>query len=537
MKVIFGNPYRVLGLYGSASEKELQKNRAKINAYLNTGKALTFEQDFPFLPQLQRDPESVETALSMLQLNPSKLTHALFWFVRGNPADDLAFSHLKSGKAPKAINEWMKVTVENENLGQYHTCFNNLGTLILSLLFSNEEIDQEDLVYAVQLKLKLIVSEHFDEFARLITDNSFEPDRNQIAQDFVELIIEHLSAKGMSSQTTRALTARMLEFAPENLKDHIRLKHITRPANEIEALLNETKAKRKQDPAEGIGCGYDLYNRGSALAKELEELLGIDDIQYQMLLDKLSAEILQCAIDYFHEVEDQPNFEPASQLLPLMGKARELACGSVTKQRIEQNLEEINEWIAEKPDRIKHAAVIDDVNEITEAIKAFQHSDPDLTTAFNFAQKCRSLLDLIVNAVGKDDELYQKISDTVVNNTLSMAILCVNQVADQIELNDKPSLSAAERALWFTKNSNAAKVLTYLKDFDMSNEQREHLDYNYSIICRNAMIPQSSGHTPPRPSGGNQEKTTASANKNSSNWFWGIVGFLVWIFVLTQCNG
>lgn len=537
MDIIFSNPYRVLGLYGGASEKEIQKNRSKINAYLNTGKNLTFEQDFTFLPQLQRDPELVEAALSMLQLNPSKLKYALLWFARGNSSDDLAFSHLKSGKTPKAINEWMKVTADKENLGLYQTCFNNLGTLILSLLFSNEEIDQEDLVYAVKLKLKLIVSEHFDDFAKLMTDNSFEPNRNQIAQEFLELVLDHLNAKKMSSQTIRALTERMLEFAPDNLRNQFRLKHITQPANDIEALINETRAKRKQDPADGIGNGYNLYNRGSVLAKELEELLGIEDIQYQMLLDKLAAEILQCAIDYFHEVEEQPDFDPASQLLPLMGRARELACGSVTKQRIEQNLEEINEWIAGKPDRIKHAAVIDDVNEITEAIKDFQHSDPDLTTAFNFAQKCRSLLDLIVNAVGQDDELYQKISDTVVNNALSMAIFCVNQVADQIELNDKPNISAADRALWITKNSNAAKVLTYLKDFSMSSEQREHLDHNYSIVCRNALIPQNSGYTPPRSVGGNQDKPTASANKNSANWFWGIVGFLVWIFVLTQCNG
>lgn len=102
MECITNNPFRVLGLYANASQRDLQRNRSEISAFLTAGKPVSFKVDFPFLPKIDRRSELVDSALARIQLNQDKLLHSMFWFTNGSHVDEPAFNALETGQADKA---------------------------------------------------------------------------------------------------------------------------------------------------------------------------------------------------------------------------------------------------------------------------------------------------------------------------------------------------------------------------------------------------------------------------------------------------
>lgn len=55
MNAVRENPYRTLGLFGNATEKELQKQIATIKRFAEVGKSKSFDYDFPFLGHFKRE--------------------------------------------------------------------------------------------------------------------------------------------------------------------------------------------------------------------------------------------------------------------------------------------------------------------------------------------------------------------------------------------------------------------------------------------------------------------------------------------------
>ena len=106
---ICNNPFRILGVYANASIRDIKANEAKAKAFLNVGREVLYSCDFNnLLSPVQRTAEIMATANSQLTLPNEKIKHALFWFVKATPLDEIAFNHLANGNTSQAIDIWEK---------------------------------------------------------------------------------------------------------------------------------------------------------------------------------------------------------------------------------------------------------------------------------------------------------------------------------------------------------------------------------------------------------------------------------------------
>jgi hypothetical protein len=127
MNLIINNPYRILGLPITATEREIAKQINTLATYAEMGKVKSFDTDFPFLPSVTRTPEAIDEAKKQIEQSESKLLYTLFWFWKNNSADELALEVLKEGNTSKAIAIWEKSVFAGKNkIYKPVTLFENL---------------------------------------------------------------------------------------------------------------------------------------------------------------------------------------------------------------------------------------------------------------------------------------------------------------------------------------------------------------------------------------------------------------------------
>ena len=115
MNLINNNPYRILGLPLTATEREIAKQINTLATYAEMGKTKSFDTDFLFLSAIDRTPDAIEEAKKQIEQSESKLLYSLFWFWKNNSADELALELLKEGNINKAIAIWEKSVFANKN--------------------------------------------------------------------------------------------------------------------------------------------------------------------------------------------------------------------------------------------------------------------------------------------------------------------------------------------------------------------------------------------------------------------------------------
>jgi hypothetical protein len=108
MNPISNNPFRILGVSISAGEREIVKQINTLSTYASMGKTKTYDNDFAFLPSVNRELNSIEEAKKLIEQNEGKLFYSFFWFWENNSVDELALDVLKEGDINKAISIWEK---------------------------------------------------------------------------------------------------------------------------------------------------------------------------------------------------------------------------------------------------------------------------------------------------------------------------------------------------------------------------------------------------------------------------------------------
>jgi len=221
MECITNNPFRILGLYANANARDMQKNLSQINAFLNAGKPVVFGVDFPFLPRIDRKTDLVDSALAKIQLNQDRVLHSLFWFTNSSHVDEPAFNALEKGQMDKAADIWSKVANSRESLHNYSSAFNNLGTLKLVKVFYSGALEIDGISEAIRIKLSLISSDYFQEYAKSITDETYKPDSKEITKLFANSLLQNLEISLAQGKTTPQTMAKMFSMADPETHDHI----------------------------------------------------------------------------------------------------------------------------------------------------------------------------------------------------------------------------------------------------------------------------------------------------------------------------
>jgi len=477
MQQIKNNPYRVIGLLVGATApqqvRQINRLRQSIEAEVEPDEDFSF----PVIDKLNRSTEIVNAAAAKIHLESGKINAALFWFYMGNEIDDdAAFDILKgeNGDKEEAQNIWTSAVKGKEITKRNASCLHNLSTLLLSNAFKGNKIFVKILEDAITLKLKFLESNFSDNLVRIATDENNRTNKVELQLIFLKELHSEIE-KNEDFSTNRFLT--ILNKLNFSAKEEFLKGFVQKPIRQIEDEISKTKTKRQADKRDAEIFGKELYENTEASIVQLKNVLDTNDIRYQNIADKLANEILQCGIDFFQEFKDE-DFDPSDESMSLFELASSISVGTIVSQRCDENTENLQEWIDEKPDRERQKLIEVELTFIASKLERFQSLSDTISNAKDLIDSCKPKLNEIKAAIGSSDEFYLNLSSAVVQNAQNMLVQAVNET---IEASNR-------RSYGVSLSSDMASIQTALDvtfkmgSFDMNSTLKTHYKKNIEGI-------------------------------------------------------
>lgn len=433
MSAIRNNPFRILGLLGNSSEKELQRQIATIKRFSEVGKTKAFDYDFPFWGEVLRNSEIVQEAASKIEQARNKVHYALFWFLNISNIDEIALNNLKQGQIEKSIDIWNHALKNPMVTDKNYSSINNLSTLQLGIYTNKGSFNVEKFKLAIELKGKLLLSNAFDNFISSVCGNGFSIDREIVLEDFADEIFQTVRPylNKPNGINPSQLINSFITF-PNEIKQYISGKFISGPITNIETQIQKTKDSRVANPENAEKYGDQLYKNTGKDLVYLKNLCGNNDVQYQMITNNLANEILQCSIDYYnYHLEIDNNIDPGDNSLKIAKYSLSIATDGPIKKRIVENIKIFQEWVSEKPQRQQQKIVKNEISFITNQLIDFQSKSASISIAVSFVNACKGKLEEIKSKLSPQNQLYLNISTAVASNALGMVIFVLNQAMDK----------------------------------------------------------------------------------------------------------
>jgi len=400
-EIIYNNPFRILGVYANTSIKDIKANEAKAKAFLNVGREVTYPCDFnQLLSPIQRTAEMMASANSQLTLPNEKIKHALLWFVKVTPLDEIAFNHLANGHSEQTMGIWKK-----------KECFSSL------LNTSTQALAQGHVLKAVDAMMSLLESNTYrQDFIKSVTDGTFQISEEELVYAYLDTLIPDSIYPLLELSTLS-----------DKYKRYLKDKLVAPVIADIESEISKAKSIKRENSSARYNAGVQLMNLAKNELAELKTLLLGSDMRYQIIADKLGLEILQCGIDYYNNSDDA---DSAHKAMKLQSYAQSVVVGQMAKDRCKQNTDILKKIIAELPPM----EVIEEDRAIRKELERFCKLPDKIQYAIELLNNTRSHLNTIKNRLGGYDSYYLKLSTQVVGNALHNVIEEVNAKQKYLEL-------------------------------------------------------------------------------------------------------
>jgi hypothetical protein len=113
----------------------------------------------------------------------------------------------------------------------------------------------------------------------------------------------------------------------------------------ITVQIERARNQRTANNADGAKAGENLYNQTKADLNQMKNIFGVWTFTYYSIADKVANEILQCSIEYFNDRQkEEKNINYINIATAIANKAQSIAVETKVKDRIEENLQTMNEW-------------------------------------------------------------------------------------------------------------------------------------------------------------------------------------------------
>jgi len=346
MNAVRENPYRTLGLFGNATEKELQKQIATIKRYAEVGKTKAFDFDFPFLGDFKREEAEVQKAASRIEQAKNKVHFSLFWFLNTNHIDEAALNHLKEANIDKATEIWEKLIKDNTITAKNYSAALNLSTLQLGMTTLNGSFNPTQLKKCVELKGHIISSDAFLNFVQTVAGDNTSVSKETIRKEFVDEILQILKPYlNKSNGITSAQLIDAFSSFPTETKQYVAAKFTDRPISSIESQVEKAKKSRTDDASDAEEYGEELYKQTKTDLAFLKNVLGASNVNYQVIVNKVANELLQCSIDFFnyYNSDNDTDFNPFEDALKITKYAKGIGANGQVKNRIDEALGTLEE--------------------------------------------------------------------------------------------------------------------------------------------------------------------------------------------------
>lgn len=519
MQLIKNNPYRIVGLLVGASPKDQKRQIGRLINFIDAKQDPDEDFSFPTLGNLHRTIDSVNDAASKLNLDSDKMSAALFWFYKGNAiTDEPALDALKEADQQTSTEIWTKLTATGEVTQRNSSAFQNLSTLSLCNAFNGSTVNANLVEQGISLKLKFLESDFIKELQERATDKTYKATKKELQLLFLNQVQSEI---GKSGEITSYKFIEILSKQVFSAKDDFLKGFVQKPIEQIEKIIEDAKDKRRANKASAVNIGTILYEQTHESLSQLKSILGISNIKFSSISDRVSEEVLQCGEDYFfHHKESKA--DPGSASMDLYRKAKALAIGNIVKQRSQEKMEYLQQWIDDAPNRKKQILIEESVQFIISKIETFQNISAKVSNAKDLVDSCKPRLLVLKNALGLTDDGYIKISSTIVSNAEGMLVTAVNNAQEvlrkyqELDAKTKRILGKSyldERDELLQIINNAYDVTTSMQSMDMVHSAKESFQKNRAILSliRNNMTagtdpsprttPRIPTGTPPRHSG------------------------------------
>lgn len=452
MNVLKNNPYRQLGVYTNSPTKERLANHNRMKAFLKVGKSVSFSLDLPqYLQPINRTDALVADADAKLALPKDQMFYALFWFIKTTPLDDIAFNHLIAGERSKAEEIWQK----KETLS-------SLQNRIVCALMCDDY--KQALSCAETLYANM---EYVNQFVSAVIGTGGNVDVTNLPFTFLDALCEEIDVQKILPHIENSIW-----------KKHISGKAINPLIDTIQnAIAIAKKSRGKGDNVQlakaRLSAGKSLMESTKEGLLQLRNYLSTSDLQYQMIADKLAQEILQCGIDYFNNTNDD---DAPQQAMFLQNYALSIAVGTLVKQRCKENIDTLKNVGAEYIVRNELSRLVGYVQDLRSDKGDYLYTfclGKSITDIREIITKCIPDLETIKRKMGTTNDLYIKISSTVVSSAVNAIVETINKQQTFL-MGDTEKLSSII--------SSAILLMRIIGNMDMDSKSHDYYRSNNSTL-------------------------------------------------------
>jgi hypothetical protein len=324
MDLVLRNPFRVLGLPVTASNREIAKRVSDLEMFAELGIYKTYPNDFPDLGEIDRSMEAIKDAARRIELPEIRIFHSFFWFREGDTVDELAFECLTNFELLETDGVWSKQLEKHSGIGKVSWRINR-GAFSIWMAGDLEDSDTVYFEQALQ-DIAFACEDLYDEATASIpgaSQVSAQRVRELIADALIEMAVR--SSEQVYGPNAIRVTEHCLYFHDQTL-EYIVTK-ITKPLrNAIQDAVDRSKAKRDE------GTTVDDLRRKNGLSRvehiiyELRDSQGENDPGFQAVANIFADEVIACAINAINRHKAVPTAlvlaEWAAEL-PSYGQTRE----------------------------------------------------------------------------------------------------------------------------------------------------------------------------------------------------------------------
>ena len=459
------NPFRVLGLPASASEREIQKQIRTLTRYAEVGKTCVVDLDLPSLPEIERTVELVQTASAQIEQAQDRLGHALFWFTGLDPVDEVALASLADGAVDKARAIWNKVSTGDLATKRQISAQNNLSTLdMIDAFNASGAAGQASLASSLRGKSALIAPDPLRLLAPHVVGAITKLDPKETLSAWATDIETALRSSGLASNTGEVFG--VFHACASSVRREIANQFELRPRRDIESAVRTCEDRREESPKKADRYAKTLFAATAEPLAALEQIRGRDSVQYELLSDSVAEEILVCGLDYFNELRDS-NTDPGKNTKRCFDMAHKRACGSTLRERIAENQKGVAEWIDDADDREQRRKIDPISEELRRVFEQFERDHEEMMLRFSgtpwlgidpfrriekFLDACDPKLSAMAAILGARNSIVLMMSDSVVYRARGCLVDLVNAAQkiaarDELMLLELPTVLARAAAL------------------------------------------------------------------------------------------
>jgi hypothetical protein len=477
MEVIHNNPFRILGLPVSASEREIAKRVSDLEIYAEMGKSVSYETDFPFLSPVERSLDTVRHASNQIETVESRFFYSLFWFWKNNSGDDLALDVLKDGNIDTAIKLLEKQLSGNMDVSKSYSSAKNLSVLHMALARKSDAFSFEDFSKGLIWAGKIMNADFLSAYANHIAAKHFIYEKDKIIGSFIDEIVRIVTPK-LDKPGGISLPQFISNFSsfPDETKRRVSNRFISKHLQTIDDAIALSEKDREASPAKANLVAKALCESTKSAIKIVRETLGKDDYSYQGLADKLATEIENCSTDYYnYHFNNETGVDPGEASLKISKYAKNLATSLNTKNRIDEGIVVVEKWITGKVEREKQKKIKSSFDFIFEQLNSLPDIDDIqksnywqlLQTAKSLLNNCKPPLEKASTVLGPHDETYLKLSSAVVGNAMDLCIEYANET---------------------DKSGDVIEIFRIMSNFSMDQKTKERYQRNNTIFTKNSQI-------------------------------------------------